>query len=171
MFVSGSNNVSTDNRWDDCIIWNTAGSVNNDFFGDTLIETLMPTADTAQADLTPLGGGTNFSEVDDPTQDGDTTYNSSSTGGHQDRYAAEDIAGTAGTIRAVQPVTYAKKTDSGSASIKTVIKEGTTTTVGAGQNLLTSYAYYDDIHETNPDTSNAWTQTEVDAAEVGVQVG
>lgn len=170
-FGSGASGSTTDNRWDDCIIWDTTGSVNNDFFGDTRIETLRPDGDTAQIDFTPDSGVTNWTQIDDATQDGDSTYVESAIPGDQDLYTTSDITGAPITFKAIQLVTYARKTDAGPGSISTVISEGTTITVNTPQVVVTSFTFLNDIHEINPDTSAAWTQTEIDGMEIGIEVG
>jgi hypothetical protein len=66
---------------------------------------------------------------------------------------------------------YAQKSDAGARTLAAVIRESGTDHVGAAVQLSTSPAYYQEIHETDPVTSAAWTLTGLNAAQVGAQVG
>ncbi len=140
-----------------------------------VVDTLHPSADTASADFTPQGGGTNVVEIDDkPQHDFDTTYNESNTAAHKDRF---DIAGsvsesTFGRVLAVQVIAMAKDTlDTGTRTTRTVIFENVTEGVGATLTLTQSewqpiYALFED----NPDTTAAWLMADVEAAEIGYEI-
>ncbi len=169
-FNSGSRNTDTDNSFDDLVIWDTTGSTNNDFFDDTRIASLHPDSDVS-TEFTPSAGGDNYLLVDDQAQDGDTTYVESDVPTERDMYTVDDLGTTPLAINAVQLVSYSKKDDGGAGSISHVVFEGSTTTLNSSQNLLTTYAYYTDIHETNPDTGLEWTESEIDAMNIGIEVG
>ena len=163
------------NDWfiDDIIIMDALGAQNNDFIGDTRIETIYPTVDTAQADFTPLGAGTNFSEVDDGDAgpDDDTSHNESSTVGHKDLFTMGNLTtSNITTVHAVQTVTYAKKDDAGARTSSNLVKTGTTTDNSASIALGTDYTYGLGILELDPDTAVAWTEAGVNGAEVGYEV-
>ena len=119
--------VGTFNRYllrlDDVYLCDTIGSLNNDLLGDVRVVTLRPTADTAQADFTPLGGTSHFALVDDPPDDdGDASYVESGNVGDQDRYAYADLAATPAAIMAVQVASVARKDDAGSRSLRAVVR-------------------------------------------------
>lgn len=147
----------------------TGSAPNNTFWGDTRIQPLLPSGAGATTQWTP-SAGSNFQNVDDATPDGDTTYNSSSTLNQVDTYAYSNLTPTAGTVFAVQVLTYARKDDAGTRSIAPVIRHSGTDHVGTTQSLSTSYQYHAEIHEENPGTAAAWTIAEVNAAEFGVKL-
>lgn len=160
---------------DDIIIMDTSGSINNSLIGDTQIETVYPDGDTAQKDFTPTGAGTtNADRVDDGDAgpDEDTTYVESSTVGHKDLYTMAALAtANIDQVFAVQAVTRHKKDDAGTRTARNLVKSGTTTSNGASIGLINGvYEYGSDVVELNPDTSTAWTETTVNAAEVGQEV-
>ena len=76
---------------------------------------------------------------------------------------------TSPTIKAVQHSISVKKDDSGTRQIKSLCKSGATTTTGATQTLSSSYAYFKEIYETDPNTAAAWTETNLNSAEFGVE--
>jgi hypothetical protein len=62
-----------------------------------------------------LGAGDNYAEVDDAANDGDTSYNSSSTDGDEDYFEVEDIPTeyAGGAVLAAQLDVVARQTASG----------------------------------------------------------
>ncbi len=159
-------NDTVDHTWeiDDIVIHTEA-----DFLGDVKIETLRPDADGATNNFTPLAG-TNWESVDEaPGPDGDTSYVESSTAGHQDLYTTGNQAGTVDTIYAVAVRANAKKTDAGSRSIRMLTRTVSTTAQGIVDPMLTDYNYHVHVFENDPTTSVAWTQSGVDAMQIGVE--
>lgn len=154
---------------DDIVIMDDTGSVNNDFLGDCRIYTLRPTGAGSATDWTPSAGA-NWQCVDDAQANSDTDYVSSSTVSAQDLYAMGDLSVTPAQIRAVQTVCIARKTDAGAISAKVLTKSGSTTDAGSDVALLTSYAPFSVINETDPDTSAAWDVSGVNALEAGMEV-
>lgn len=140
------------------------------FFGDVEIQCKFPDADGTYTDLTP-SSGSNWQNVDERPPDADTTYNASGTTGHKDSYSFDDISLSSQTIRSLQLSMRAKKTDSGSQSIAPFVKSGGTEQTGTTQALSTSYGYHVGNYDTDPDTSLAWSESGVNAAEFGPEVG
>jgi hypothetical protein len=159
-----------DLRLDDVYICDGSGSRNNDFLGDVRVSTLRPDADTTVADFTPDSGSTRFNRVNENIADGDTSYVESSTVGHKDLYEIANLSLTPTAIHAVQLATVARKTDSGSRTLRAIARSGTTTQNGATRTLGTSYVLYDDILETDPATAGDWSQSAVNGLRIGVEV-
>lgn len=133
--------------------------------------------------ITPNGAGThddftdnptvtnNWENVDGPRPDLDDTYLESSTVGHKILYAATSLPTSLGTVDGVIVDVSAKSDDGGARGVKTLVKEGATESASADQALTSSYKHYTNVHENNPDTAAAWTKTEVNAMEIGAEVG
>lgn len=155
---------------DDIYILNNSGSVNNDVLGPVIVQTLTPvTPDTATADWTPVNAGDNYAEVDDASHDSDSTYVSSGTAGHKDYYNFSNLTANTEDVYAVQITGVAKKTDAGLRSLKLNVTSNGTEDAGAANALDTSYGYYTEIVELDPDTSSAWTPSSVNAATFGIE--
>jgi hypothetical protein len=163
----GSNGSGFTLTVDDFVISDDQNGQNDDFLGDCAVSPYHPDADTAQKDFTPDSGGTNYTQVDEANADGDTSYVESSNIGDKDRY--EITPGLTGVaIKAVQVCTVAK----GGGNLKHLIKSGATEDASASA-LPTDAGTYKSqatLWETNPDTSNPWTVSELDSAEIGVEV-
>lgn len=142
----------------------------NDFLGDHKVVTLFPDAAGDDTDFTP-NTGANYQAVDDKPHDGDTTYVESATTDAQDLYNIPAPSGV-GLILGVQHNIVCKKTDATDFDIKPVCKSGSTESVDSAQSVSSaSYTNKHRVLEVDPDTSVAWTDTGVGAAQFGYRVG
>lgn len=158
--------------FDDFYYCDDTGSTNNNFLGDCRVDAYLPNGNGNSSQLTGSDGNStdNYLHVDESAPDGDTSYVESATAGQKDTYAMADMTHTPSSIFGVQVLADAKKDDAGLRSIATVTRSGGTDYDGATQGLSTSYAYYSDIREVDPNTSAAWTKTNFNAAQHGVKV-
>jgi hypothetical protein len=124
-------------------------------------------ASGTESGWTPLAS-TNESQVDEIGNDGDTTYNSSTT-------LQTDSLGTSKTLDAdpiaIQPLVMARVVSPGSSTLRVGTKSdpaGTPTeSFGATLGLVTTYdGVRGAIDEVDPDTAAAWTAANADAAEI-----
>jgi hypothetical protein len=95
-------------------------------------------------------------------------YIKSSTANQKTDFAHQAMTLT-GTINAVIHRTLARKDDAGARSIKQICESGATEELSATYALGSSYSYYDDILETDPNTAAAWTAANFNAATFGVK--
>jgi hypothetical protein len=135
--------------------------------GQCRVSTLLPNADTADADWTPLGAGSHFAEVDD--DNGDTSYIASDTIGDLDMFDAQDLAFTPQTVHAVQVSWRARKDDAANREVRSKIRSDAATAQGATRTLTSSYLYYHDVFEQDPDAAGPWTGAAVAAMAIGVE--
>lgn len=167
--IPGTNHFS-DHWFDDFYICDTTGSTNNNFLGDVRVDTLLPSADGTYTGLTPSTGTSHFATVDDTTLS-TTDYNASSTVNAKDTYALTDLASSTGTIFGVQVCNAMTKDDAGTRAAANLIRSGSTDAQGAALYLAAGSTIYNvSVHETNPATSAAWTDTAVNALEAGAIV-
>lgn len=158
--------------FDDFYICDTTGSIANDFLGDIRVDYYAPNGNGNSSQLLGSDGNStdNYLLVDEVAPNDDTDYVESATVGQKDTYSFPNMAHTPSNIYGMQILVNAKKSDAGLRSICTVIRSGGADTDGATQALSTSYKYYREIHEADPNTSAAWTQSGVNSAEVGEKV-
>ena len=159
----GANSVGNSSGFDD--VWVTDSA----YLGDCRVEALLPTGAGATTAWTP-SAGSNYQNVDDATPNGDTDYNKSKTAGQTDTYAMSDLATTGGTVYGVQYHEYVRKDSAGSRTVAPVARIGGADYAGTTRSALDSYTYIDEIRETSPATSAAWTISEVNAMEFGLKV-
>lgn len=156
---------------DDLYICNGAGSVNNDFLGNVTVETLRPSGAGTTTQFTP-SAGSNYECVDEEVIDEDTTYVEDDTTDQKDTYAYDNVSAGLSDIKGIQINTICRETDASSFSLKTVIRSGGSDYDDAGQAIgTTDYVTKRLISETDPDTSSAWAEAGLNAAEFGIKVG
>lgn len=165
---AGVDNNGATSNWDDFYVCDSTGSVNNDFLGDVRVQAILPSGAGNTTQWTP-SAGSNFQNVDDTTPNGDTDYNSTSTATNKDTYAFGDLTPTSGSIKGLQWLAYVRKDDAGARTVAPVYRS-TSDFDGTTQSVLDSYVYLREIKELNPNTSAAWTISEVNAAEFGIKL-
>lgn len=147
----------------------------NTALGDRKVEYLSAEAgDGTHGDFTPSTGTDNGAMVDDGASgpDGDTTYNSSGTPGDQDSYTLANLATTSVAIDAVAPVYSITKDDAGSRMVRPLFVISASDYTGASIQAPSSgtYQILTEIVTASPATTSAWTPSEVNAMEVGVEI-
>jgi len=158
-------------EYDDWVVMDDAGSVNNDFLGDVQIIKIRPNDIGDQSDFDPSNvDQDNFSLIDEDTEDDNETYVESNVVNAFDLYEYEDIL-LSGDIFACVPKPVLTKEPSGTRSHRTLCKSNGTTENGATQQPSSgSYVRRQHVYELDPDGSVAWTVAAVNAAQFGLQV-
>lgn len=165
-----TNHLSSNQTWDfdDTYVCDGNGSTNNDFLGPIRIKTVLPDGAGNYTQFTP-SAGSNYQNVDDASQDGDTTYNSETTVGQKDTYTFGAL-GVTGTIKGVQTNLIVRSDGAGSETVAPTWRISATDYDGTAVGISTSYADKTAIYETSPATASAWTVTEIDGAEFGIKL-
>lgn len=165
-WLSGS---SAADQMDDVYICNTAGTVNNTFLGDVRVQGLLPSGAGSFTGWTTLfGAATQWQAVGEAPPDGDTSYIADATPGDISSFVHGPISASTSIVKAVIPTYYARKDDAGTRQVASLVRYAGTNSVGTTASLTTTYAYYRDIHETDP-TGTPWTVSSANACEVGVE--
>ena len=166
IFGIGANTVI-----DDVYIGNGAGSINNDFLDNILVQTVRPDGAGNDTDLTP-STGSNYQNVDEQTADGDTTYNEATADGQTDLYTTESLADDgSGECFGVQVHAHVRIEGGGSPrNIRLPVRSGSTTDEGSDQMLLNEedYVVHERIMETKPG-GGSWASSDVNAMEIGIK--
>jgi len=139
-----------------------ASQVSTKISPGALTLTIRPNSDVSIA-WTPLGGGSNYVEVDEEAQDGDTSYVYANTPNKIDQYGLTDHTTETGTISNVRVNIYAKLTAAGDEQVQISVKVAGTVYIGSAHTLTTSYALYYHDWANNPATGQPWTWTQIDA--------
>jgi len=165
---------------DDLYVLNGSGSVNNDFLGDVRIVTKKPDS-TLTSNWTPHGESENHAAlVDVPIEPltsrkwTETGYVEASVTDTDDFYGFEDLSDefAYGTIHAIQLQTVSRVTNPQMMTLKMIcLQTGGEDVVDTTKLMWDDYGLETSLVETNPDTSNLWTHTDLNAAEFGVEVG
>lgn len=139
-----------------------------DVYGDVTIGCIVPDGDTATKDWTRSAGSDNYALVNEKPAD-TTTYVYTDTVGNKDIYTLEDVD-PAIEIKGLQMVVLAEKEDSGLANFQGIWKpaatEYNTPTMYPGTDEFTFFKHCQTL---NPETGLAWTASEVNDLEVGIE--
>lgn len=160
---------------DDIYVCNQSGSINNNWLGDVVVRTRVPNGDASVA-MTKSGGATNYENVDNAPFSAaweDTSYVESGTATTKDLYDYENLEteDASANIVGAQIESIVKATDASIISAKHKIKSSVTEIAKTTQNFMwDTYGYMIDIQETDPNTGSAWTPTNFDATQFGIEV-
>jgi hypothetical protein len=144
------------------------------FQGPVRIYPAAVTGDGAANQWTRSSGSNNYEMVDDALAsagDGDSTYNSSNTGGQQELYTHAGITPD-GPVRCVQAEYIDREDDAAGRSLKPVLRSGGTTYDGANVRLCPAAYGAPHLHQAwplDPATSVEWAAAAVNAAQPGME--
>ncbi len=159
--------------WDDLALNDTSGGSDNSWCGDGYVECLIPDGNGDRSDLLGSDGNKvdNYLQVDEVPSDGDTTYNESSTAGEYDLYALGAFDGTNKTIRRMFVDARARSTGAVGDQCKLIVKTGGSIYKSSAINLGSNYnRQVGTDYLVNPNTGIAWTDADLDALQVGMEV-
>ena len=152
-----------DTWWDDFYIDDAQ------FHGDCQVNIFMPDADGNSSDFTRSTGSNDYECVDEVDANEDTDYISSNTLNHKSIFGI--TTGSRGTVKGVQVNNHCRIDDAGTRKITPIIRSNSTDYSGTETEAITSdYLWESEIFETDPDDSNVWTQTKLEAAEFGLEI-
>jgi len=159
-----------DNEYTDMYFKVAGGTYNSDTLplGDCRVVTKLPEADVT-AQFVPSTGTTNFSNVDDVPDDGDTTFVSAANTGTFDAYrSTTPLPFNPQKVHAVAVATVARKTDAGLRKLGIRVQSaGGTVVEYPGFSLGVSYQRYQEVIEKDPDGNVDWTKAKVDSLVFG----
>lgn len=158
--------------FDDFYLGDTTGSDMTDQQGDCVIEMVTPNANGTTNNFTASPAVSNYLNVDDGNSpDDDTTYNHSSTATHKELYACSNLTGNVDTVHAVQVRAMVRKEDAGNRQINLICRNNVTEVDSGQKGVTTDYGMKSHIYENDPDGGGNWTETDVNAMEIGLEIG
>ncbi len=159
---------TVDAYFTDFLLLDTTGGHADTFPGDNKLTIRFPTGAGTHTQFTP-SAGSNYQNVDDPTPDGDATYNHDSTVGHKDSFTHTSLA-VSGSIIGVKHNFMHRKDDAGLREAASLCVSGGTDYTGTTVTCGSSYFMDWELYELDPDTSLPWVPADLDSAEFGLEV-
>lgn len=142
---------------------------NTDWIGERRVETIFPSADTADEDWALSTGSDSYALIDDVSPNDDTDYLSSGTTTDKTIVDLGNLAATTGSVLAVAVYARAKKTDAGSAELKIGLKSDGTEAQSSDIVLETGYKGYFFLRSLDPDGDVSWTPTAVNSLQASIE--
>lgn len=155
---------------DDIYICDGTTTNNNDFLGDCVAQSLLPTGVGALTNFALTGAPTNWQAVSENPPNDDISYVSSAVVGTTDTYKFASLAAAAGSIKGIQFVLDARKDDAGTRTLAGITRQAATNYAGPNKNPGNTYAFLQNVVELNPATGLAWSVADVNADEFGIRV-
>lgn len=161
-------------RWDDMYVCDDAGAINNDFKGDSQIRGGLPNGVGDVQQWTPGTGTTHHTLVDDAATgvtDGTDNVNSD-TNGQKDLFDFQDLVSVNGNIYGLMLMSQLAMNAAGSRTLKHVYRDIANVEYNPANFVVssTTYTEFQDIMEVNPNTAVAWTESDINNAQFGVEV-
>lgn len=153
---------------DDWWVCDGTGSINNDFLGDCRVLAMVPIGAGSSTQLVP-STGSNWACVDEipPVT---TDYVGSSVIGAKDLYDFTVLGGSYTDIKGARLISYAQSSDAGVIKGRNICKSGAVTANGSDLTMAPTVQVFSSMFETDPNTSAAWTNANINAAEFGWEV-
>jgi hypothetical protein len=137
--------------------------------GESRVRTFVPDSVSSNINDFTASAGNKDECVDEQPPDEDTTYIYASTVNNRQGFGI--TTGSLGTVIGMQLNNVVRKDDVGITKIKNLVRSNGTNYLESNEyELTTSYTHNSVIWETDPDDSNAWTQTKLEAAEFGLEI-
>jgi hypothetical protein len=172
------NGTATAHYYDDIAINDLSGDSFNSWCGDGYVARILPNGNGDYSQLTGSDGNStdNYLLVDDPAaHNSDTDYVYSITDGLKDLYnmASMPTLGS-NSIRFVQPLAVSRRLNAGSyldsEKVKLGLKTGSTEVWSADTETTAGYTILrGDKYILNPETGLPWTESEINAIQVGME--
>lgn len=160
--------------FDDVALNSASGTVNNSWCGDGHIVALRPNGNGVYSEMTGSDGNQvdNYALVDEnPVVTDD--YVEGVTVGLRDSYQLQSSVSAGippnATIKHVEAVCVGMTLNVGGDAVEGSVRTGGANFYGTKQNLHAEWQGHRFPFEVNPDTGDAWTTAELDAAETGVR--
>lgn len=150
--------------FDDIVVWDDTGSLNNDFLGPQRVLTIFPSVDTAQADFQLSGAASGYDCINDTVPDDDTTHLFTENIGDISEFELPDLPPETANIIGVYIPNLSKLSDAGIGNLQVSMVSGSDIAAGADNVLTAAYTYRGDVFETDPATDALWTKSGLEAA-------
>jgi hypothetical protein len=152
----------------DIYLCDGTGIHNNSFLGDVHVSVYNPTSNGTYTAYSTNGAASLYQCVNATTPADSTIFASDSTPG--DRMSVNlSSSSVAGTIAGVINVGRMLKTDSGTRTAALTVTNNGVDSIGSTIALGTSYKYYTQVQETDPNTGIGWTNGGFNTTQIGVK--
>jgi len=138
---------------------------------EPMIPAIFPDGAGTDTECTPVGSANNWENVDEFEQDFDSSYNLVDTG-EKDSFNMGSLSAqvSAGVVHALCARFFVWGDAGNALQLRPYVIVNSTKYNGTAQAVTEGYwRYIQEIWEVNPDTSVAWTVSDIDAVEIGYE--
>lgn len=146
----------------DMVIWDTAGSYNNNFFGPCMVERRTVVSDVS-FNWSASTGSTGYNLLDEAGPN-DADYISATVAQTtQCEFGVEDLPADVTSVRGMILLGRMWASDGGDCKVQMGVKSAGDQGLGTDRQITTAPTYWFDVVETSPDTGVPFTPTEFNA--------
>lgn len=168
---SGSFSAFSNQLIEHLIIMDGTGGAGNDFVGPVDVDLLPPTGDGFYTAWSFTGAPTRWQCVDELNPNEDTDYIFDATVGDKNTFTHGALPAGSTAVKAAAVWTRARRDDAVTRAFKVLLRNGGSDQLGSVESFVgDDYVWFLQAYEVSPFTSSAWTVSEVNATEFGVQV-
>ena len=160
----GSAVGSVDRYFDDLILWDTKGDVNNSFFGPARCIPNTLASDVAGGHWSVVGAASGAAAVTEGAPNADTSYVTAAAPGNISDYNFSELPPEAEAIAGICVIGMAKLAAGGLGNAQISIVSDEEVAEGEDNVLTSAYTYRADIFEKDPATGQLWTKSAFEAA-------
>lgn len=164
--LSGGGSSGIARYYDDLILWDTVGDVNNTFFGPARVTTGWLLSDEIGNQWTVVGGATGAAAMTELAPDGDTSYISAAAIGAVSDFALDTLPPEAEAIAGIYVPVMAKLASAGIGDMQVSVVSGLDVASGPVRQMTAAYTYRGEVFEKDPTTGQLWTKSALEAAKL-----
>lgn len=147
----------------DYVVWDSDGSLNNDFVGSVIVAELTPNSDVTAGGWTSTGA--NIYGVLDNLPPSDAAYISASDAPPAPcEVGLTNLPPDITSVRGLVTYVRAAKVDGGDGQLQIGLRSGAALGNGTDRPITAAQIYWRDVFEEDPNTNAPWTPGAVDAA-------
>lgn len=168
--IGSSPSNAKETKWEHILIMDTSGTEMNDFIGPIKVNPHALTADGFYTDFT-ANTGNRWDAVNDLDPDDAATFITSATVGHKYTAVADNLPAGITSVYALAVWIKSARSDDATRAYKALLRYSGSDQLGSADKYIgPDYDYRITTFDVSPFSAVAWTPTEIDGLEVGVQL-
>lgn len=168
VIVAQNNTGASGIYLDDLVIYDNGDDYNAaPYNGLTKVIALVPDADTSTADWAKSTGVTGYTLVNASPPD-DTKWISTQTPLAKSQFTTTNLGYSPKKIKGVVVLSRQKQDVAGAATTRVDLVTNSQTVTGTTRSLTTSFGYYLDIFQTDPNTGGKWNVTDINGLNIRI---
>lgn len=150
--LSGASSGTHTRFYDDLIVWDTTGDVNNTFFGPARVNTVYMNTDDVGNQWSVVGAGSGAAAISENAPDGDTSYIQAATVGQTSRFTPQTLPVEVEAIAGIFVPAMGKLASAGEGNFQLSIISDSNIANGPEYILTSAYTYWPSVFEKDPAT-------------------
>lgn len=155
--------------YDDIVMWDTTGDVNNTFLGPARVLMIGLEDDEPGNQWSVEGAATGAAALTETRPDYDASYISAANTGQKSQFSMASLPPEAEGIAGIYVAAMGKLASAGTGDTQVSIVSGEAEEKGPDNPMTTAYTHRGQVFEKDPNTGNLWTRTGLGNAKIKVE--